>query len=46
VFPVAKPSDSRTQEALLAENASLRAQLAATSIPAAPARRRRRAVAG
>ena len=49
VFPVAKPSsDTRTHEAVLAENAALRAQLAAASIPAAPVRmrRRRRAVAG
>ena len=44
--PVAKPLDTRTHEAVLAENAALRAQLAAASIPAAPVRRRRRAVAG
>jgi hypothetical protein len=48
MFPVAKPLDTRTHEAVLAENAALRAQLAAASIPAAPVRmrRRRRAVAG
>ena len=46
VFPVAKPSDSRTHEAVLAENAALRAQLAAASIAPAPPRRHRRAVAG
>jgi hypothetical protein len=48
VFPVAKPSssDNRSHEAVLAENASLRAQLAAAAIRPAPARRRRRAVAG
>ena len=48
VFPVARPSsDSRSHEAVLAENAALRAQLAAAAIRPAPARRRRRrAVAG
>jgi hypothetical protein len=44
VAPVARPGDSaRTPEALLAENASLRSQLAASETAAArrPARRRR-----
>jgi gas vesicle structural protein len=44
VFPVAKPADTRTQEAVLAENAALRAQLAATGavVPSTGRRRRRR----
>jgi hypothetical protein len=42
VFPVAKPTDSRSQEAVLAENAALRAQLAAAGVVAPPPRRRRR----
>ncbi len=42
VFPVAKPLDTRTQEAVLAENAALRAQLAATGAAVTPAARRRR----
>ena len=48
VFPVARPSssDTRSHEAVLAENAALRAQLAAAAIRPARARRRRRAIAG
>ena len=42
VFPVARPADTRSPEALLAENATLRAQLAATGALPPAARRRRR----
>jgi hypothetical protein len=42
VFPVAKPTDARTHEAVLAANAALRAQLAATGAVLTPAVRRRR----
>jgi gas vesicle structural protein len=44
VFPVAKPVDGRTQEALIAENAALRAKLAAVGgvVPAPVPRRRRK----
>jgi gas vesicle structural protein len=47
VFPVAKPVDGRTQEALLAENAVLRAQLATArgGVPSLARRRRRKAPA-
>ena len=45
VFPVAKPADTRTQEAVLAENAALRAQLAvAEGALSTNGRRRRRKV--
>jgi hypothetical protein len=44
VAPVAKPVLEKSHDALLAENAALRAQLAGRSAPA-PARRRRRPVA-
>jgi hypothetical protein len=46
VFPFARPGDARSPEALLAENAALRAQLAAAGMaPAAPRRRRKSPVA-
>ena len=42
VFPVARPADTRSPEALLAENVALRAQLAAAGTARVPATRRRR----